>query len=130
MDNEINPIGPETPAGRIETVNIDRQMRSSYIDYSMSVIVSRALPDVRDGMKPVHRRVLFGMTGLGLGYSGQTKKSARIVGEVLGKYHPHGDISVYEAMVRMAQSWSMRYPLVFGQGNFASMDRGSPPGVG
>lgn len=126
MDNEINQIEPETPAGRIETVNIDRQMRSSYIDYSMSVIVSRALPDVRDGMKPVHRRVLFGMTGLGLNYSGQTKKSARIVGEVLGKYHPHGDVSVYDAMVRMAQSWSMRYPLVFGQGNFGSMDGDSP----
>lgn len=126
MDNEINQIEPETPAGRIETVNIDRQMRSSYIDYSMSVIVSRALPDVRDGMKPVHRRVLFGMTGLGLNYSGQTKKSARIVGEVLGKYHPHGDRSVYDAMVRMAQSWSMRYPLVFGQGNFGSMDGDSP----
>lgn len=126
MDNEMNRIEPEVPAGRIETVNIDRQMRSSYIDYSMSVIVSRALPDVRDGMKPVHRRVLFGMTGLGLGYSGQTKKSARIVGEVLGKYHPHGDRSVYDAMVRMAQSWSMRYPLVFGQGNFGSMDGDSP----
>ena len=126
MDNEINPIEPESPAGRIETVNIDRQMRSSYIDYSMSVIVSRALPDVRDGMKPVHRRVLYGMTGLGLSYSGQTKKSARIVGEVLGKYHPHGDSSVYDAMVRMAQSWSMRYPLVFGQGNFGSMDGDSP----
>ena len=126
MDNEINQLEPETPAGRIETVNIDRQMRSSYIDYSMSVIVSRALPDVRDGMKPVHRRVLFGMTGLGLSYSGQTKKSARIVGEVLGKYHPHGDSSVYDAMVRMAQSWSMRYPLVFGQGNFGSMDGDSP----
>ena len=108
--------------GRIETVNIDKQMRSAYIDYSMSVIVSRALPDVRDGLKPVHRRVLFGMEGLGLGYTGQTKKSARIVGEVLGKYHPHGDSSVYDAMVRMAQSWSMRYPLVFGQGNFGSMD--------
>ena len=126
MDNETNQIDPETPVGRIETVNIDRQMRSSYIDYSMSVIVSRALPDVRDGMKPVHRRVLFGMTGLGLSYSGQTKKSARIVGEVLGKYHPHGDSSVYDAMVRMAQSWSMRYPLVFGQGNFGSMDGDSP----
>ena len=126
MDNEINQLEPETSAGRIETVNIDRQMRSSYIDYSMSVIVSRALPDVRDGMKPVHRRVLFGMTGLGLSYSGQTKKSARIVGEVLGKYHPHGDSSVYDAMVRMAQSWSMRYPLVFGQGNFGSMDGDSP----
>ena len=126
MDNETNQIEQGTPSGRIETVNIDRQMRSSYIDYSMSVIVSRALPDVRDGMKPVHRRVLFGMTGLGLGYSGQTKKSARIVGEVLGKYHPHGDRSVYDAMVRMAQSWSMRYPLVFGQGNFGSMDGDSP----
>ncbi len=108
--------------GKIEQVNIDQQMRSAYIDYSMSVIVSRALPDVRDGMKPVHRRVLFGMNGLGLGYSGQTKKSARIVGEVLGKYHPHGDTSVYDAMARMAQSWSLRYPLVKGQGNFGSMD--------
>lgn len=108
--------------GKIERVNIDRQMRSAYIDYSMSVIVSRALPDVRDGMKPVHRRVLFGMDGLGLSYSGQTKKSARIVGEVLGKYHPHGDSSVYDAMARMAQSWSLRYPLVKGQGNFGSMD--------
>ena len=112
----------QTITGRIETVNIDKQMRSAYIDYSMSVIVSRALPDVRDGMKPVHRRVLFGMEGLGLGYTGQTKKSARIVGEVLGKYHPHGDSSVYDAMVRMAQFWSLRYPLVFGQGNFGSMD--------
>ena len=115
MDNEVK-------TGRIETVNIDQQMRSAYIDYSMSVIVSRALPDVRDGMKPVHRRVLFGMAGLGLSYSGQTKKSARIVGEVLGKFHPHGDSSVYEAMARMAQNWNMRYPLVFGQGNFGSMD--------
>lgn len=112
----------EIKTGRIETVNIDKQMRSAYIDYSMSVIVSRALPDVRDGMKPVHRRVLFGMEGLGLSYSGQTKKSARIVGEVLGKYHPHGDVSVYDTMVRMAQFWSLRYPLVFGQGNFGSMD--------
>ena len=126
MDNEQNPVENEVSTGRIETVNIDRQMRSAYIDYSMSVIVSRALPDVRDGMKPVHRRVLFGMTGLGLNYSGQTKKSARIVGEVLGKYHPHGDSSVYDAMVRMAQWWSMRYPLVFGQGNFGSMDGDSP----
>ena len=112
----------QTMTGRIETVNIDKQMRSAYIDYSMSVIVSRALPDVRDGMKPVHRRVLYGMEGLGLSYTGQTKKSARIVGEVLGKYHPHGDSSVYDAMVRMAQFWSLRYPLVFGQGNFGSMD--------
>ena len=115
MENEIK-------TGRIEQVNIDQQMRSAYIDYSMSVIVSRALPDVRDGFKPVHRRVLFGMEGLGLTWTSQTKKSARIVGEVLGKYHPHGDASVYDAMARMAQDWSLRYPLVFGQGNFGSMD--------
>lgn len=112
----------EVKNGRIEQVNIDQQMRSAYIDYSMSVIVSRALPDVRDGFKPVHRRVLFGMDGLGLRHTSQTKKSARIVGEVLGKYHPHGDASVYDAMARMAQDWSLRYPLVFGQGNFGSMD--------
>ena len=115
MENEVK-------TGRIEQVNIDQQMRSAYIDYSMSVIVSRALPDVRDGFKPVHRRVLFGMDGLGLRHTSQTKKSARIVGEVLGKYHPHGDFSVYDAMARMAQDWSLRYPLVFGQGNFGSMD--------
>ncbi len=115
MENEIK-------TGRIDQVNIDQQMRSAYIDYSMSVIVSRALPDVRDGFKPVHRRVLFGMDGLGLRWTSQTKKSARIVGEVLGKYHPHGDSSVYDAMARMAQNWSLRYPLVFGQGNFGSMD--------
>ena len=112
----------DVKTGRIEQVNIDEQMRSAYIDYSMSVIVSRALPDVRDGFKPVHRRVLFGMDGLGLRHTSQTKKSARIVGEVLGKYHPHGDSSVYDAMARMAQDWSLRYPLVFGQGNFGSMD--------
>ena len=115
MENEVK-------TGRIEQVNIDQQMRSAYIDYSMSVIVSRALPDVRDGFKPVHRRVLFGMDGLGLRHTSQTKKSARIVGEVLGKFHPHGDLSVYDAMARMAQDWSLRYPLVFGQGNFGSMD--------
>lgn len=108
--------------GIIEEVNIDEEMRSAYIDYSMSVIVSRALPDARDGLKPVQRRVLFGMEGLGLDYSGQTKKSARIVGEVLGKFHPHGDISVYDAMARLAQNWNQRYPLVYGQGNFGSMD--------
>ena len=118
MENTEN----EVISGRIEQVNIDQQMKSAYIDYSMSVIVSRALPDVRDGFKPVHRRVLFGMDGLGLRYTSQTKKSARIVGEVLGKYHPHGDLSVYDAMARMAQDWSLRYPLVFGQGNFGSMD--------
>ncbi|MBQ2565524.1 MAG: DNA gyrase subunit A [Bacteroidales bacterium] len=108
--------------GVIEPVEIDHEMRSAYIDYSMSVIVSRALPDVRDGLKPVQRRVLFGMDGLGLGYTGQTKKSARIVGEVLGKFHPHGDSSVYDAMARLAQNWNQRYPLVYGQGNFGSMD--------
>ena len=112
----------EVKTGRIEQVNIDEQMRSAYIDYSMSVIVSRALPDVRDGFKPVHRRVLYGIDGLGLRHTAQTKKSARIVGEVLGKYHPHGDSSVYDAMVRMGQEWSLRYPLVFIQGNYGSMD--------
>ncbi|MBE0637926.1 MAG: DNA gyrase subunit A [Bacteroidales bacterium] len=112
--------------GRIVKVNIENQMKSAYIDYSMSVIVSRALPDVRDGLKPVHRRILFGMLDLGILSSRPYKKSARIVGEVLGKYHPHGDTSVYDAMVRMAQPWSMRYPLVDGQGNFGSIDNDSP----
>lgn len=107
-------------------VNIEEEMKSAYIDYSMSVIVSRALPDVRDGLKPVHRRVLFGMEDLGLASNRGYKKSARIVGEVLGKYHPHGDTSVYDAMVRMAQEWSLRYPLVNGQGNFGSVDGDSP----
>jgi len=116
MENEVKP------QGIIEPVEIDHEMRTAYIDYSMSVIVSRALPDARDGLKPVQRRVLFGMDGLGLSYSGQTKKSARIVGEVLGKFHPHGDSSVYDAMARLAQDWNQRYPLVFGQGNFGSMD--------
>lgn len=111
---------------RIIPINIEDEMKSSYIDYSMSVIVARALPDVRDGLKPVHRRVLFGMSELGLPYGRAHKKSARIVGEVLGKYHPHGDRSVYDAMVRMAQNWSLRYPLVDGQGNFGSMDGDSP----
>ena len=111
---------------RIENVNIEDEMKSAYIDYSMSVIVARALPDVRDGLKPVHRRVLFGMNGLGLSFNKPQKKSARIVGEVLGKYHPHGDTSVYDAMVRMAQDWSLRYPLVDGQGNFGSVDGDSP----
>jgi DNA gyrase subunit A len=114
------------PNQRIIPVNIEDQMKSAYIDYSMSVIVSRALPDVRDGLKPVHRRVLYGMSELGLSYRGAHKKSARIVGEVLGKYHPHGDSSVYDTMVRMAQDWSLRYPLVDGQGNFGSMDGDSP----
>jgi len=112
--------------GRVVNVDVNDQMRSAYIDYSMSVIVSRALPDVRDGLKPVHRRVLFGMRELGLLHNKPFKKSARIVGEVLGKYHPHGDTAVYDSMVRMAQPWSLRYPLVDGQGNFGSVDGDSP----
>ncbi len=111
---------------KILRINIEEEMKSAYIDYSMSVIVSRALPDVRDGLKPVHRRVLFGMSELGVFANRPYKKSARIVGEVLGKYHPHGDTSVYDAMVRMAQEWSLRYPLVEGQGNFGSVDGDSP----
>ncbi len=111
---------------RIVKVNIENQMKSAYIDYSMSVIVSRALPDVRDGLKPVHRRVLFGMHEIGVYSNRPYKKSARIVGEVLGKYHPHGDTSVYDSMVRMAQDWSLRYPLVQGQGNFGSIDGDNP----
>jgi DNA gyrase subunit A len=111
---------------RIIPINIEEEMKSAYIDYSMSVIISRALPDVRDGLKPVHRRVLYGMSELGLTYNKAHKKSARIVGEVLGKYHPHGDSSVYDTMVRMAQEWSLRYPLVDGQGNFGSIDGDGP----
>ncbi len=111
---------------KIVQINIEEEMKAAYIDYSMSVIVSRALPDVRDGLKPVHRRVLFGMQDLGVFANRPYKKSARIVGEVLGKYHPHGDTSVYDAMVRMAQDWSLRYPLVEGQGNFGSMDGDNP----
>lgn len=111
---------------KIIPINIEEEMKSAYIDYSMSVIVSRALPDVRDGLKPVHRRVLFGMHELGIKATGAHKKSARVVGEVLGKYHPHGDTSVYDAMVRMAQDWSMRYEMVDGQGNFGSPDGDSP----
>ncbi|MGL4493917.1 MAG: DNA gyrase subunit A, partial [Tannerellaceae bacterium] len=115
-----------TDQDRIIKINIEEEMKSAYIDYSMSVIVSRALPDVRDGFKPVHRRVLFGMNELGNTSDKPYKKSARIVGEVLGKYHPHGDSSVYFAMVRMAQEWSLRYPLVDAQGNFGSIDGDSP----
>ena len=124
MTEEQNNTGL---TGRIVQVNLEEQMKSAYIDYSMSVIVSRALPDVRDGLKPVHRRILYDMSAeLNLYSDKPTRKSARIVGDVLGKFHPHGDISVYEAMVRMAQDWSMRYPLVEGQGNFGSMDGDSP----
>ena len=111
---------------RVIPINIEDELKTAYIDYSMSVIISRALPDVRDGLKPVHRRVLFGMHELGLGHNKTFKKSARIVGEVLGKYHPHGDTAVYDSMVRMAQDWSLRYPLVNPQGNFGSMDGDSP----
>ena len=111
---------------RILKIDIEKEMKQSYIDYSMSVIVARALPDVRDGFKPVHRRVLFGMNELGNTSNKPYKKSARIVGEVLGKYHPHGDSSVYFAMVRMGQDWSVRYPLVDGQGNYGSIDGDSP----
>lgn len=118
----------ETPAEpRIIRINIEEEMKTAYIDYSMSVIVSRALPDVRDGLKPVHRRILFDMSNeLNLYSDKPHRKSARIVGDVLGKFHPHGDSSVYFAMVRMAQPWAMRYPLVDGQGNFGSMDGDSP----
>ena len=126
MTEELNNSTSET-GGRIVQVNLEEQMKAAYIDYSMSVIVSRALPDVRDGLKPVHRRILYDMAAeLNLSSDKPTRKSARIVGDVLGKFHPHGDSSVYEAMVRMAQDWSMRYPLVEGQGNFGSMDGDSP----
>ncbi len=120
-DNNLIPAND-----RIIPINIEDEMKSAYIDYSMSVIVSRALPDVRDGLKPVHRRVLYGMLDLGVTSNKPHKKSARIVGDVLGKYHPHGDSSVYYTMVRMAQEWSLRYPLVDGQGNFGSVDGDEP----
>ncbi|MGZ5189952.1 MAG: DNA gyrase/topoisomerase IV subunit A, partial [Flavisolibacter sp.] len=125
MEENIQP--QETnDFNRIIPVNIEEQMKTAYIDYSMSVIVGRALPDVRDGLKPVHRRILFAMNELGMGPTRPYKKSARIVGEVLGKYHPHGDTSVYDAMVRMAQEWSMRYTIIDGQGNFGSQDGDGP----
>ena len=128
MDNneEKNPVEEPQSTGLIQPVEIDHEMRTAYIDYSMSVIVSRALPDARDGLKPVQRRVLYGMNEMGVRYNGQTKKSARIVGDVMGKYHPHGDSSVYDAMVRLGQWWNQRYPMVWGQGNFGSMDGDSP----
>ena len=108
--------------GKVVPVNLEQEMRNSYIDYAMSVIVARALPDVRDGLKPVHRRILYAMQEAGMGSNKPYKKSARIVGEVLGKYHPHGDSSVYDAIVRMAQDFSMRYMLADGHGNFGSVD--------
>ena len=119
---------PQVPQliGTIREIDINDEMRDSYLDYAMSVIVARALPDARDGLKPVHRRILYAMHDMGIRATGSYKKSARIVGEVLGKYHPHGDQSVYDAMARMAQTFSMRYMLVDGQGNFGSIDGDSP----
>src|SRR5690606_34941430 len=112
--------------GIIRPININEEMRGSYLDYAMSVIVARALPDARDGLKPVHRRILYAMHEMGLRYNSQYKKSARVVGDVLGKYHPHGDGAVYDAMARMVQDFSLRYPLIDGQGNFGSVDGDSP----
>src|ERR1700760_3805195 len=137
MANQDNPPqGPPAPpqiplpggsgGDNLLPINIEDEMKRSYLDYAMSVIIGRALPDVRDGLKPVHRRILFGLHELGLHYNRPTRKCAKIVGEVLGKYHPHGDASVYDSLVRMAQPFSLRYPLVDGQGNFGSVD-GDPP---
>src|SRR5512140_1885526 len=117
---------PIEPNDRVYPRNIEDEMKTSYIDYAMSVIVGRALPDVRDGLKPVHRRILYAMKELNLEHNKSYKKSARIVGEVLGKYHPHGDTAVYDTMVRMVQDFSLRYPLIDGQGNFGSVDGDSP----
>src|SRR6202453_3039643 len=129
------PLTPPTPPGdggspgalHIQPVNIEDEMKKSYLDYSMSVIIGRALPDVRDGLKPVHRRILYTMQQMGLQPNRATRKCARIVGDVMGKYHPHGNLAVYDALVRLAQTWSLRYPLIFGQGNFGSVDGGPPP---
>ena len=128
MADDQNPNQPAPGANNtiLIPVNIEDEMRKSYLDYAMSVIIGRALPDVRDGLKPVHRRILFGMSELGLNYNRPTRKSAKIVGEVMGKFHPHGDSAIYDALVRMAQPFSLRYPLVDGQGNFGSVD-GDPP---
>src|SRR5712672_3531874 len=134
MADDQNPQLPLTPppgdggpgAANIQPVNIEEEMRRSYLDYSMSVIIGRALPDVRDGLKPVHRRILYTMQQMGLQPNMATRKCARIVGDVMGKYHPHGNLAVYDALVRLAQTWSLRYPLIFGQGNFGSVD-GDPP---
>src|SRR5271170_3759556 len=136
MADDQNPELPLTPpnggagdgpgALNIQPVNIEEEMRHSYLDYAMSVIIGRALPDVRDGLKPVHRRILFTMAQMGLQPNRATRKCARIVGEVMGKYHPHGNLAVYDALVRLAQPFAMRYPLVDGQGNFGSVD-GDPP---
>jgi len=120
----LDNIGPG--AANVQNVNIEDEMKRSYLDYSMSVIIGRALPDIRDGLKPVHRRILYTMQQMGLQPNRSTRKCARIVGDVMGKYHPHGNLAVYDALVRLAQDWSMRYPLIFGQGNFGSID-GDPP---
>ena len=136
MAENDNQLPPQPPAGgplplggdnkNLIPVNIEDEMRKSYLDYAMSVIIGRALPDVRDGLKPVHRRILYGMSELGLNYNRPTRKCAKIVGEVMGKFHPHGDSAIYDAFVRMAQPFSLRYPLIDGQGNFGSVD-GDPP---
>src|SRR5262250_158477 len=134
MADEDNPQLPLTPppgdggpgAANIQPVNIEEEMRRSYLDYSMSVIIGRALPDVRDGLKPVHRRILYHMHDMGLLHNRKFVKCAKVVGETMGKYHPHGDTALYDALVRMAQTFSLRYPLVDGQGNFGSVD-GDPP---
>src|ERR1700755_916785 len=125
MEENLEPQETQD-SNRIIQVNIEEQMKTAYIDYSMSVIVGRALPDVRDGFKPVHRRVLYAMSELGNSSNKPYKKSARIVGEVIGKYHPHGDASIYDTVVRMAQDWTMRYMLVDGQGNFGNQDGDTP----
>src|SRR5438132_1031718 len=134
MADENNPQLPLNPPGdgggpgaaNIQPINIEEEMRRSYLDYSMSVIIGRALPDVRDGLKPVHRRILYAMHDMGILHNRKHVKCAKVVGECLGKYHPHGDTALYDALVRMAQPFSMRYPLVDGQGNFGSVD-GDPP---
>ena len=126
MTSEHEDNEPKAPMGQLENRSLTEEMRTSYINYAMSVIIGRALPDARDGLKPVHRRVLYGMFEGGYTHEKKYSKSARSVGEVMGKYHPHGDSSIYETMVRMAQDFSLRYPLVDGQGNFGSID-GDPP---
>src|ERR1700732_4967205 len=118
---ETTPLAKE-----VQKVSLEKEIKQSYLDYAMSVIVGRALPDVRDGLKPVHRRILYAMEQMGLAFNRPTRKCARIVGDTIGKYHPHGDVAVYDALVRMAQPFSLRYPLVDGQGNFGSVD-GDPP---
>src|SRR5690606_35301937 len=130
VPENLETLQVDLPDPGLKTVGIDSQMRTAYLDYAMSVIVARALPDVRDGLKPVHRRILYAMEDMGIRANTPFKKSARIVGEVLGKYHPHGDSAVYDSMARMAQDFSMRYMLIQGQGNFGSVDGDSPAAMG